>query len=73
MYGRHLVCMVDIQYVWYASSLYGRHLVCMVCIYSLYGEHLSCTYSKYPVCFVDLVLYGRQTFMYVAMATKLPA
>ena len=30
LYGRHLVCMVGIQFVWEACSLYGRHVVCMV-------------------------------------------
>ena len=32
MYGRHLVCMEGIWFVWLASTLYGRHLVCMASI-----------------------------------------
>ena len=38
LYGKHLVCMVCITFVWYALRLYGRH-----------------------------------TFLYVAMATELLA
>ena len=30
MYGRYLVCMVGIKFVFQVSSLYGRYLVCMV-------------------------------------------